>query len=425
VFELEMSLFGPGGRCWKCPKREECHSRPEFQAWKAREKQELIEVATHANRGVVKSALEDGRLVVVDEMPALVESAGVSAADLSAVRPLLAQLAANPEHRPDDAAAWHAWLAFLEDRGPQPVLSIQRVDTTLPAVRGPAVRVARFARLALLPGTRLQRTPDGQGWEAFAPNHLFELLSRGQVTLLSATPTEVADGELTRVWFDKHPNHTRVVYPYANAGRGKLRVGEQAELVEWCVRRVAREAAARGGRGLLVTFKDIAEALRTAGETRVDVAHYGAVQGRNDWEMCTAVLALGTPWDRHRQVAEATGSDRDAAWSHAADRAAAEVYQAIERVRSVRRATSPLWQAVVGQIPPVGWRVEGTEVSSLEEARREDDLALLEDALRAVGGNQTRLAKLLGVRRNAVSDWRSRKSVPAEHLDTLRDLSKR
>lgn len=418
VFERNRPLMH---RCLRCEHKDECHPRPEFQEWKARDKHKTIEVATHQNPSVVESALSDGRAVIVDEMPHRLDAATVTPADIALVRPLVKQYSSNPDYYPGAAQLWSSWIAFLEGRRAMPSRPIERIDDSTGPQREAAVRVSKFTRLALSPRSRATR--GSAGWEVSAENHLAHLLGHGKYTIFSATPAAIDGATVHRVWLDKYPNHTRVGFVWANAGRRKIDVVDGAlsdpDLVEWAVARVAKEAAARGGRGLLVTFKNVADHLRAAGESRVELAYFGGVQGRNDWETCTAVLTLGTPWDHHLREAD---EDADA-WRYAADRAMAELYQAVERVRSIRRADVPLWQGVIGQLPAANWTADGVEVVTLAEARRAEEvnegLALLEQAVVRFQGTPY-VAKLLGVSADNVYKWKKRGAVPDEHLEKLR-----
>lgn len=115
-------------------------------------------------------------------------------------------------------------------------------------------------------------------------------------------------------------------------------------------------------RVLFVTFKFLADALR-ADPVRlgndVEVAHFGATRGKNDWmegkpAECSVVYLFGTPRMGVMSTLVALGFRGDAADQAWVQHAAAELTQAEGRLRLPRR-TKPCTVFCEGDVAPMGW----------------------------------------------------------------------
>jgi hypothetical protein len=204
--------------------------------------------------------------------------------------------------------------------------------------------------------------------------------------------------------------------------------------------RLATEGLARGSRVLVMTWKALADVLRTrdvepgdgpeglvrAALDALDVrgitvewAHYGAVRGRDAWRDVDAYLAVGTPWPPPAQLhalalaARWTGD----VFSLARALARAELAQAVGRGRFPRR-TSPARVVVLASELPADADARWL-VHALAQGRPR---ALGPADLAAVAGLSDRVAAaLLGVGRSTVQ--RARRGGGPKRVTEREDTS--
>lgn len=218
-------------------------------------------------------------------------------------------------------------------------------------------------------------------------------------------------------------------------------------VVDEALERALAEADKYGpdARVLFVTFKAIADALREdAGRTgngrvevehyedrrlssRIEVAHYGALRGKNDWEEgaekeVSVVYCLGTPRFNIKPTLYylgLTGLAADQAW---VAYAAGELTQAEGRLRLPRRKT-PCTVFIEGDVAPSTWHSEN--ISEVITAPVAADVAtgLLEGAL--LWRTQAQVAEELEVSSSTVTRWRQPGRPPPHysHVPRLKELA--
>jgi hypothetical protein len=228
--------------------------------------------------------------------------------------------------------------------------------------------------------------PQREGLSAMLPDPCHQALLARKGTLLSATPlmpalpsfalreVQVTDGaRVRRVMLLAGRRGSWALTRMYRDGSGKYvqRAPEPGEpagvpwpVVAAAVKR-ARDEAQRYEckRVLFVTFKGVADALRASPVYSkydwLDVAHYGALRGKNDWmegrpQECSVIYCLGTPRsDILPTLAQLglTGEAADQAWRAYA---AGELTQAEGRLRLPRR-TKPCSVLVEGDVAPSSW----------------------------------------------------------------------
>lgn len=295
---------------------------------------------------------------------------------------------------------------------------------------------------------------------AMLPDACHEALVQRRGVLLSATPMLVAlpgfklkaqavtDGApVRRVMVLRRGRGSKALtnkYYDDDQGVRVLREPEPGEepgipwpVVDEALDRALAEADKYGpdSRVLFVTFKAIADALREdAGRTangrvevehyedrrlsaRIEVAHYGALRGKNDWEEgaekeCSVVYCLGSPRFNIKPTLYylgLTGEAADQAWTAYA---AGELTQAEGRLRLPRRKT-PCTVFVEGSVAPSSWHAENITEIITEPVLAEAATALLEGAL--LWRSQDQVAESLDVTERTVRRWRQPGRPPPHH----------
>ena len=194
---------------------------------------------------------------------------------------------------------------------------------------------------------------------------------------------------------------------------------------------VASEGLARGDRLALFTWLALSTALAGPRETlppairqeldaldargiTIAHGHYGAVRGRDDWQHCAGLLALGTPYPEGRTVEILTAAARakdSTAHGSARDlglaQASAELDQVLGRLRAPRR-TRPARAVVLAGILPGSadrrWQVRPLPVGAPGKAQPDDLLDRLER-----GETIAAVARDSGVSERTVQRWKQQR----------------
>lgn len=281
------------------------------------------------------------------------------------------------------------------------------------AIEEAALRIVAFVVAARTPGAKVtSRRVD-------VPHPVRALLAGGGVLTTATANLDLLQGaKVVNLVAPTSPKHHRVIYPLSHSGIGHLRptdpdaIRRAQEGLDWV------SAKAGAGRGLFVSYKGLVQAMVASGAVpaNVDVGWFWGVRGRNDWRGCNAVLVLGAPWGRSVDEGRLVGGD---AWAYGRNRAADELRQCVERVRSVSRPDAELWMAVRGSVAPTGWTAADTTIGTWGDP--EDALAALNRALDRMSANA--LADALGVRKEQVSTWRSgKKAMSDKHHAALLEI---
>lgn len=409
VFEFGVSLRGV--ICPKCPHKDSCLALAEANARAELVKDASVIFVSHAGIGQVIGVDAEGapkgaeHRLIVDEMPSVFEPVHVTADQLrmlSQPTPLLRSIPLMLSMAVRTVAA--AWLAketpgeMLFGPGAKPCgnalswlldvgcLSLKPgahpTKEEMPALKaaGALIRLAvHFSNGGHVWGFE---DPTDDGLSAMLPDAAHRALISNNGVLLSATPMllalpkfrlkerHVTDGaKVRRVMVLARRTSTFMTKTYTATGGGTEsrdpKPGEEPgipwETVNAALQRAYDELRRfPGGKALFVTFKPVADALRAAGPPPwLEVAHYGAVRGKNDWmegreRECSVLYCLGTPrGDVLPTLAQlgCVGADADDAWrAHAAG----ELTQAEGRLRIPRR-TKPCTVVVEGDVAPDTW----------------------------------------------------------------------
>jgi hypothetical protein len=403
VLEYGESLLGRV--CPRCPHRLSCEA---LKAAKQRAADiELAQVVfvSHAGinqvfgldaNGVPKGA--DFELIV-DEMPSVYDELEIDARGMQTVAgfhfrslPSLLQIAVR-----DLAESWLAgrepgvlrWTPTGEVVATtrEVMLDVRRIrlrDDAKPTTEErEAIDLAdAMVRLwvAKEEGRGVVGTPARGVW-AMLPDSCHTALVEHRGVLLSATPLLPAlpGFAVRQVDVADSCRVKRIMVPRAGRGSKALTTSEYDDdtgrrfvgdgipwpTVDAAVERGVREAMlyGPGARVLFVSFKMITDALRRRGvpET-VELAHFGAVRGKNDWQEgaakeCAVVYLFGTPrfaLDGMLKELGLNGTDHTDAW---VDCAAGELTQAEGRLRLPRRK-SPCTVFCEGDVTPSTWSTE-------------------------------------------------------------------
>ncbi len=448
----------PTTLCKTCPHAPGCPARK-------RDQPERVTIAPHQ---LAESAMDSDEgsevpLLVFDETPSLLEEMPLTRADLATalhmldgdlldrefgaeLRPFVLALAgaADDSERSSVALDGRNLGAQPTDAEPQPVEQVPRfrVDPNALSHQPDAIPVGRWREFvetfrifrAILAARELHRIAwraDGLAVHALTPEAL--LLRSGGAIVVDATPplamlrALVAGTSVDLAWLslsvaDGAPIQRSVLYS-SGATRSKLAPGKAVrwDAVAPLLARTLASLRDVDGRVLLVTFKAIADGLRAGvlahvlGE-RVDVAHFGAVRGSDQWRNHDALATLGDPWPDvgvAREQALAMGLDPE---PYLREVARAELAQAHGRLRDPSRSRAAK-HVHVGAIAPLGWTTANTHVEARPAGRpRTNRLPMVEQLRRCVGehGGQRAAAKALGISRRALRDYLGGRAVPAE-----------
>jgi hypothetical protein len=436
--------------CRMCPKREGCEAKKAHDQRDERKKNALVLFTSHAG---VEQAFDESvqeRVIVVDEMPAVFETVSVTRAQLESLAgggwmlgvldaPQRETLARTAQLWLGDAAVDVADLG-LKVESLQGRLRLDLRPGVVPSEQQMALLKAARAVIRLA-STQLMRVADASGVEAIIHTDAYRALTDGYGArvLLSATPMLAAFPKATVHACevrDACPWHERTMRYRADRGKQKLEDRLQDGSL-WRDLRLyvdhLREAAG-GGRILLVTFKSIADALRdeperVGGVENIDVAHYGATLGLNDWQedehgnqRVRVFATFGDPWLASIGTLQALGVAESESFDEARKIAAGELYQAHERARAVS-ARWPVQFFHEGAVAPAGWHPGNATMETLQDASQAATDAFLEELLR--GRSYADIAAACGVTTAAVKMWARRGAAPAEHELALRRLRPR
>lgn len=155
---------------------------------------------------------------------------------------------------------------------------------------------------------------------------------------------------------------------------------------------------------LVVTFKDLAPAVRKLVPDGVEVHHYRALRGLDGWKDFDAVVTLGDDISNLDHVSRTGLSDE---LDHrAAELCAAELEQAHGRLRTIHR-DRPAVMVHVGRVRPRGWPPDEVEEIGLSSGWGQGQAVDLEQLKRGVeeAGGVSAAARLLGVSRKSLQRW--------------------
>ena len=430
VFNYGVSLLGK--ICPRCPLRDGCQAHAEATKRHKDVAAASIVFVSHAGIDQVFGMDKDGQLkgtdteLIVDEMPSTYESVEVSAsqlrylatADLHCAAPTIArvvrelarawlageepgQVTWGPTNTPlggamELAAEWGR-LVVREDARPE-----SRDHAELEA----ADALVRLAAHKASGGTVKGLEQRGAaGLTAMLPDACHAALVRRRGTLLTATPLmaalpgfqvracNVQDGApVRRIMVPKGGRGSKALttsYWNEELGRRERRVPRDGEApgipwpaVDGAVMRALKLAEGYSPpRVLVCSFKKVADALRadlSRWGGRIEVAHYGAVRGLNNYmegrpQECSVVLLLGAPrFNTLPTLMELglTGEAADQAWRQFA---AGEMTQAEGRLRLPRR-TKPCAVICEGDVAPSTWHSEAVEWDLSEPPETESTL---------------------------------------------------
>jgi len=161
---------------------------------------------------------------------------------------------------------------------------------------------------------------------------------------------------------------------------------------------------------------------------RLDLGHYGALRGLDEWKGHDALITLGDPWIRKDDAAHEAQYLGLPAWETRYEAlCAAELEQAHGRLRTVHR-TKPARALHVGAVMPSGWRdVETREAVAAGRPRNEPTATpeRLADAVRRLGG-PSEAARRAGLGRATLARYLSGdRGCPPDVLASLLRLAPR
>ena len=386
VFEFGVSLLGQ--ICPRCLYRPECDALSAARQRASDLPNASVVFVSHSGIGQVFGVDSDGNekgadmQLIVDEMPGTFDEVSVAFAELEALAAGTPMPSAQVKPMRAAQEIARAWLA---GRDPGEV-----VWGPGGASLGHSLDIAREWRRLVLT-EHAHPTPAEQPWlraadavlriavadhegnaaivedgkvSAMLPEAAHEALVARSGVLLSATPMLVAlpGFALKEASVRDGAKVTRKMFLASGRGSGALVKSDTDPwgLVLAAIERARAETAPyENKRVLFVTFKSLADRIRTLNLPGMSVAHFGALRGKNDWmegraEECSVVYLLGAP----RFAIMATlrrlglvGESADQAWVAFA---AAELAQAEGRLRLPRR-TKPCTVCVEGDVAPSSW----------------------------------------------------------------------
>ena len=391
VFEFGVSLLGQ--ICPRCLYRPECEALSAARQRAADLPNASAVFVSHAGIGQVFGVDADGNekgadmQLIVDEMPATFDAVSVTFDELKGLADGVPMPSAQIKPM---RAAQEIARAWNEGREPGEV-----VWGPGGASLGHAMTIANEWRRMVLT-EHAHPSPAEQPWlraadaviriavadhhgnaaivedgtvSAMLPEAAHEALVARSGVLLSATPMIVAlpGFALKEASVRDGARVTRKMFLSGGRGSGALlRGSDQREVVRAAIARARAETAPyENKRVLFVTFKMIADILRTAPEPDISIGHFGALRGKNDWmegraEECSVVYLLGAPRFAIMPTLQRLGLVGQAADDAWVAYAASELTQAEGRLRLPRR-TRPCTVCVEGDVAPSSWHVSNVD----------------------------------------------------------------
>lgn len=307
----------------------------------------------------------------------------------------------------------------------------------LPADAEDLAAVRAVLRMALAPAG-VTRSEDGSTSAILEAASLRDV-TRGYVTLLSATPTPLAyPGTETYapVVEDGCPGIVRDVLYLSHATNTNLKCAP-TQVLETARRLLARRPTITG-RVLVVTLKALvasrADELRALfPDAEVVLRWYGAVAGSNLFQEggpleVSTVITLGDYYANRRwmfaHLAAQQGLDEEAVDFAGRQQVAQELAQAHGRARDPRRRT-PVTHIHIGSVLPLGWAGRISSTVFLQETDAEDRARAheyLDGALRSVG--DAGVQKECDVGERTVRRWKNGDSaIPDHQIPILKRLA--
>lgn len=468
VFEFGVSLLGQV--CPRCIYRETCQALAEARGRQEKLTEASVIFVSHAGIGQVFGPDKGHDLkLIVDEMPSVFEEVKAEVADVRKLAegvalpsaPALVARAAQ-----EIARAWTkgeptreiSWGPGWDSEGTATEIAQKwrRCTVTEHAHPSPAERqwlevADAVIRLEAARAEGLELRVDSGAVSGFLPDAAHDALVTHRGVLLSATPLRAALPGFTLREASVRDSATVVRRMYLARDRGSMAltkmqwddetrsmrtgVGTPWGLVHAALARARAEAQKyECKRVLFVTFKAIADVMRTWDLPDVSVGHYGALRGKNDWmegaaqEVSVAYL-FGTPRFDVRNTLSRLGLIGQAADDAWRDYAAGELTQAEGRLRLPRRR-KPCSVLVEGSVAPSTWHEHN--IDEIVEVHATNDP--LQEALWWRG--REGLARAAGVRREQVDRWLEGEPYPSiverlaapsvvEAMDLLVDIPKR
>lgn len=219
---------------------------------------------------------------------------------------------------------------------------------------------------------------------------------------------------------------TRHIWVANRSGSSGLFPGGEVDQqrLEQMLTRMCHYADRTGAKSaLLVTFKKIEEWITENRSALTlppgfEMAHFGAVRGKNRWKDFELIYVFGTPRFNRLPLLEHLVKDSARVREEWERCASSELEQALARLRPVSR-TTPCTMVCESEVVPRSWyaTMERFEIRLLpeDEVRGQALTALL--AWSASGVTQTALAEALKVDQSTVSRWLKRRtSIPREKV---------
>jgi hypothetical protein len=248
------------------------------------------------------------------------------------------------------------------------------------------------------------------------------------------------DVEVVRVDIADRSFRRRAIVYEANSNRQRLT--PRGETIPEAAEKRLRDAVARAEaagiqRLLVVTFLDLAEALKREGASQaidrwrasgrtLDVTFHGDCADDERWASYDGYVTIGDPWP-----------DGDATAAHAQ---AFEINFEHEYVRRVRAELArahgaaldvtrdePAWHLHIGTVAPFGWTDENTIVERLPQGRRPNHSAMDRDEFEAIVrrvGSLAEVARQSGISTKTLTRYRTfERAIAPKQAEALRALS--
>lgn len=353
-----------------CERKETC---PALAAAKKRGealREAQVVFVSQAGIGQVSDWLEDGAALLTDEQPAPLKQVSIPGP--------MVDILEDIEHIPGLDLAWSERISNLvkdvrAKREPDEWQCLDDFPVSIEGIRAlskPEDRqlLRAASRLYLLCQRRKVRLLPGGGIEGFLVTQAHQaMLDARESVLVDATPLLGALPKDLRL----HRQHVRDPegVPITRRMLYRAKAGSSAMYGEgWVNERVVTAAVNRAldahpGEWLFVTFKAVREWLEQHPgllRRRMQLAHFGAVRGKNTWKNVDGIYTLGTPrFDRESMLQALLGREFvDSEWLYLAS---AELEQAFGRGRHVSRAT-PLLMMCEGSLAPLSWHLDNCKV---------------------------------------------------------------
>ena len=358
-----------------CERKETCPALAAAVERGKRLREAQVVFVSQAGVGQVRDWLEDGAALLTDEQPPPLRQITVPAEDVAELH--------EADHILGLSLEWTERIAklvedVLDGADPDEWSCAEDFPISLEGIRAlrdpkDRQRLRSAARVYTLCQRRKVKVLPSGAMEGFLETEAHRaLLDAREAVLVDATPLLAAlprELELHRQHVADPPGVpiTRQLVYRAKAGSGAL-YGE-----DWVNERVVEAAVNRAldahpGQWLFVTFKRVREWLEARpglGRGRMQLAHFGAVRGKNTWKGVDGIYTLGTPrFDREAMLQALLGrSFVDTEWVYLA---AAELEQAFGRGRHVSRST-PLLMMCEGSLAPLSWHDRNASIVARHE----------------------------------------------------------